>query len=142
MNKTPISFPRSASYLAINLVYLMIWGFAGIGKVVSGVPQYFHDKFAKTWLASFPGIAASFWLITASELAAFGLALAALMRREFWVNRTPSFLVGTLVWSLFVFLQLGFGLWLTGDFSGGYNLFVYFALTVGILHFVETHWQR
>ena len=45
---------RSGALLAINLQCLMVWGFSGIGKLNSGVPAWFGDKFGKTFFASFP----------------------------------------------------------------------------------------
>jgi hypothetical protein len=42
-----------------------------------------------------------------------------------------------LVWSLFVFVMLGFGQWLTGDFNGAFQLFAYFGFTLLALHFVK-----
>jgi uncharacterized protein GlcG (DUF336 family) len=41
-----------------------------------------------------------------------------------------------LVWSLFVFVQLGFGQWLTGEFNGTAQLFAYFGGTLVALHYV------
>jgi hypothetical protein len=129
---------RSAALLAINLLFLMLWGFAGIGKVIDGVPAWFDGKFGKTFLAAFPGLTATFWLLTLSELLAFVLAVVALVRIEFLRQRPALFLCGTLVWSLFVFLQLGFGQWLTKEFNGAFQQFVYFAGTLVALHFAQT----
>ena len=109
------SLARPGALLAINLLFLMIWGFGGIGKVISGVPPWFGGKFGKTFLASFPGLSATFWLLTLSELLALFLAATALFRGEFVGRRPPLWLTIMLVWSLFVFLQLGFGQWLTAD---------------------------
>jgi hypothetical protein len=41
-----------------------------------------------------------------------------------------------LVWSLFVFIQLGFGQWLTSEFNGAFQLFVYFGVTLVALQLV------
>jgi len=40
------------------------------------------------------------------------------------------------VWSLFVFVQLGFGQWLTADYNGTQQLFMYFCGTLIALGFV------
>jgi hypothetical protein len=56
---------------------------------------------------------------------------------EFLERRPAKFLPVALVWSLFVFLQLGFGLWLTADFAGAFQQFMYFAGTLVALHFVQ-----
>ena len=44
---------RSGALLAINLQCLMVWGFSGIGKLNSGVPAWFGDKFGKNVLRQF-----------------------------------------------------------------------------------------
>lgn len=126
---------RSGALLAINLMLLMVWGFAGIDKLRSGIPAWFDDKFGATFLASFPGLSATFWLLTAAELAAFLLAGIALFRGEFIRRSTPIWLMSTLVWSLFVFLQLALGQWLTADFNGTFQMFVYFGITLLMLQF-------
>ncbi len=131
------SILRPATLLAINLLLLMIWGFAGISKVQDGMPPWFGDKFGKTFFATFPGLPATFWILTISELAAFALAVAALVRIEFLRQRPPTFLAATAVWSLFVFLQLGFGQWLTGEFSGAFQQFMYFCGTLVALQWVQ-----
>ncbi len=130
------TFLRSGALLAINLLFLNIWGFAGISKVRDGIPPWFGDKFGKTFFASFPGLSATFWLLALSELLALALAVLALLSAEFLERRPLKLLPGALVWSLFVFLQLGFGQWLTNDFNGAFQHFVYFGVTVVALQFV------
>lgn len=131
------SILRPATLLAVNLLLLMIWGFAGISKVQEGMPSWFDGKFGKTLLGSFPGLTATFWILTISELAAFALAIVALARIEFLRQRPPTFLAATAVWSLFVFLQLGFGQWLTNEFSGAFQQFMYFCGTLVALQAVQ-----
>lgn len=137
MNPNPPLLVRSATLLAINLLFLMVWGFASIGKVSNGVPPWFDGKFGKTFLSTFPGLTATFWLLAVSELLAFVLAVVALVRIEFLRQRPAMFLCATLVWSLFVFLQLGFGQWLTAEFNGAFQQFMYFTGTLVALHFTQ-----
>src|SRR5882672_6524288 len=137
MNPNTPLLLRSAALLAINLLFLMVWGFAGIDKLLHGPPSWFDGKFGKTFLADFPGLTATFWMLAISELLAFALAIAALVRIEFLRQRPVVLLYGMLVWSLFVFLQLGFGLWLTRDFNGGFQQFMYFTGTLVALHFAQ-----
>ena len=125
MNAYSPRFFRAATLLAINLLYLMIWGFAGISKVIDGMPPWFGDKFGATILGKTLGLAATFWILTVYELLALTLAGVALLRFEFARRCPPHFLITTLVWSLFVFLQLGFGQWLTGEFNGAFQQFMY-----------------
>ena len=130
------SFARAGALLAVNLTFLMLWGFAGISKVIDGMPPWFAGKFGPTILGRFPGLTATFWLFTVSELLALALAAAALLRIEFLGQRRPLWLSATLAWSLFVFLQLGFGQWLTGEFTGGLQMFTCSGVTLVALQFV------
>jgi hypothetical protein len=127
-------FVRSGTSLAINLMFLMVWGFAGVGKLISGMPGYFPDKFGPTFMAKFPGLAATFWILASAELAAFSLGIIALARLEFL--KEPVWIARMLTWSLFVFVMLGFGQWLTGEFNGAFQQFCYFAGTLVALLFV------
>lgn len=137
MNSGAPLLVRSAALLAINLLFLMVWGFAGISKVIDGTPPWFDGKFGRTFLATFPGLTATFWLLAISELLAFALAIVALVRIEFLRQRPAIFLCATLAWSLFVFLQLGFGQWLTADFNGAFQQFMYFTGTLVALRFAQ-----
>jgi len=135
MNHLP-RIARAGALLAINLLFLSVWGFAGISKVMNGMPSYFPGKFGKTFLGSFPGLTATFWLLTLSELLALTLAVVALLRVEFLERKPPAVLPAMLAWSLFVFVQLGFGQWLTNEFNGAFQQFAYFSGTLLALHFV------
>ncbi len=139
MNSTLPHLPRAGALLAINLLFLTIWGFAGVGKLIDGMPPWFGDKFGQTILAKFPGLAVTFWLLTSAEFAAFGLAAVALARGEFLRRTSPVFLTAMLVWSLFVFLQLSFGQWLTSEFNGTVQQFTYFTGTLFTLFFVNSN---
>ena len=128
-------FVRAGTLLAINLLYLIVWGFAGIGKLMSGMPGYFPEKFGPTFMAKFPGLAGSFWMLAVAELIAFGLGMVALARLEFLDE--PVWLARMLTWSLFVFVMLGFGQWLTNEYQGAFQQFCYFAGTLLALLVVE-----
>ena len=135
MNLLP-RIARAGALLAINFLFITVWAFAGISKVMSGVPSYFPSKFGKTFLGTFPGLAATFWLLTLCELLALALAVVALLRVEFLERKPAAVLPAMLAWSLFVFVQLGFGQWLTTDFNGAFQQFVYFSGTLLALHCV------
>ena len=138
VNPTSSDWCRRGALLAVNFLFLMVWGFAGIGKVIQGKPSWFNDKFGQTILAKVPGLTATFWLLAGAEVLAFLLALGAVGRGEFLEkqNRVPWMLKTMLVWSLFVFVMLGFGQWLTNEFNGTAQLFSYFAGTLVCLHYV------
>lgn len=127
---------RVGAMLAINLHFLIIWGFTGMAKLWNGMPPWFGDKFGKTVLVSFPGLSASFWILALSESTAFLLAAIAMLRAEFLERRPPLFLALSLVMSLFVFTELAFGQWLTSDSTATAQLFIYFAGTLISLQFV------
>jgi hypothetical protein len=137
MNSLLSALARPGALLAINLLFIVIWGFAALSKVSGGMPKWFGDKFGKTFLAIFPGLTVTFWLLTAAEVLALCLGLVALLRTEFLGRRPPVWLVATLVWSMFVFLQLGFGQWLTSEFNGAFQQFVYFGVTLVALQVVN-----
>ena len=136
MTTSLASLPRCGALLAINLLFLMLWGFAGVGKVAQGLPPWFGDKFGQTLLASFPGLTATFWLLTLEELLALALASVALLRGEFLERRPAIWLALSLAWSLFVFVQLALGQWLTADYNGAAQIFAYFSGTLIALHYV------
>jgi len=117
-------------------MYAIVWGFAGAGKLIEGMPSWFGDKFGKTFLATFPGLTATFWLLALSELLAFALAVLGLLRAEFLERKSPLCLSAMLIWSLFVFVQLGFGQWLTKEFNGAFQQFMYFSGTLVVLEFL------
>jgi hypothetical protein len=137
----PSRYLRAGVLLAINLLFLMVWGFSGLSKLFGGMPPWFDGKFGKTFLASFPGLTAAFWVLAICEVAAFGLAAVALVRGEFLDRYPPQFLSAALVWSLFLFVQLGFGQWLTSDFNATQQLFMYFCGTLIAISFVAPSLQ-
>jgi hypothetical protein len=138
MNPTSADWCRRGALLAINLLFLMVWGFTGISKFMQGKPSWFEDKFGQTILAKVPGLTVTFWLLAGAEMLAFLLALGAIGGGEFLERqeRPPWILKSMLVWSLFVFVMLGFGQWLTNEFNGTAQLFAYFAGTLVCLHYV------
>jgi hypothetical protein len=134
---TVLRLSDHGALLAINLLYLTIWGCAGIEKLRTGVPSWFEDKFGQTFLAKFPGLTATFWLLTVSEVAALALGLAALCRLEF-LSRKPLFLTLMLTWSLIVFTQLSLGVWITSDYNATPQMFAYFAGTLLALTYLRS----
>lgn len=138
MDRFVARWARPAVLLAINLLYSIVWGFAGIGKILDGQPAWFAEKFGSTFLGRFPGVSASFWLLAAGELLAFLLSVIALVRGEFLGQRAPSWLTAAVVVSLLVFVQLGFGQWLTREFNGAFQQFVYFGVTLVALQQVQS----
>lgn len=114
----------------IALLLAVTWVIPAWNKLSGGgVPPFFTERFGGTFLASFPGIPASFYSIAILEAVAGLLALASLASGEFLRSGTPLLKAGVLLSGL-VFVQLGFGLRLVGDNDGAASLFAY---TVGAL---------
>ncbi len=127
---------RVGMLLAITLLFLVVWGTAATSKLREGYPPWFDEKFGGTILATVPGLRASFWILTFSELVAALLVLASALRLEFLAKRAPSLLLAALTLSLFVFVQLSLGQWLTSDFQATFQLFTYFCGTLLALRVV------
>ncbi len=121
---------QSGMRLAITLLLLVVWGTAGIGKVQEGYPAWFNEKFGATFLASFPGLPATYWILTACELLAALLTLGSLVRLEFLARRPPVLLLAALTTSLFIFVELSLGQWLTREYQATFQLFTYFCGTL------------
>ena len=124
-----------ATVLSLSALLLTLtWGVAGAGKLLAGgVPDWFAEQFVKTFLASFPGLTASFYSIAVLEGLAAVAAVVSLLRGEFLRNRPPTLLYAALFLSLLLFVQLNFGKQLLADFDGTHDLFMYFAGTVVLL---------
>lgn len=120
---------RTVAYSAIALLLLFTWGFGAVSKLSTGgtVPEWFTQTFEKTFLKSFPGMWASFHSIAALEAIAALLALGSLVTGEAFRDRKPALLIGCLLLSLLLFVQLSFGKQLLQDFTGSHELYMYFA---------------
>ena len=128
---------RAGTLLAINLLVLGTWVLAGPAKFGGGVPQWFVDSFGKSFLATFPGMAAAYYSIAIMETLAAVMAVIALVKGEFLSRQETLWLQGTLVLSLLIFVQLGFGQRLIGDFDKAAMLFHYFTGTAACLLLVR-----
>lgn len=130
---------RATVFGLTALLIVFTWGIAGAGKLASGgVPDWFTEQFGKTFLASFPGLAASFYSIAILETIAALAAVGSLVSGEPFRGRSPSLLYAALLLSLLTFVQLNFGKQLLGDFDGVHDLFMYFAGTLVMLAAVRS----
>jgi hypothetical protein len=136
--KLPWPWARCGALLSILLLFLVTWGLAGPKKLFSsGVPEWFTGKFGETFLATVPGMWVSFYSVALFETVAALLALIALVRLEFLPRRALDFTYATVVASLLIFVQLGFGMRLVADHAGAASLFFYFGATLVTLLFVR-----
>jgi hypothetical protein len=131
------SLIRTGTLFAILLLFGSMWGLAGLTKLFGGLPPWFAESFGGTFLASFPGLVISFYSLVVFEVMAFVLVLVALVRGEFLPGRSTLITQAMLVVSLLLFVKLGFGQRLIGEFSGAASLFFYFAGTLLALDFVR-----
>jgi hypothetical protein len=130
---------RAVTLLLITLLLMMTWGIGGISKLFAGaVPEWFSKQFGGTFLASFPGLTASFYSIALLETAAAVAALVSLLRAEFVRGGRPTFLYVTVLLSLLLFVQLSLGKQIIGDFAGSHDLFMYFVGSLVALHTVRS----
>ena len=121
----------SAVCLAITLLYVILWGLPGIGKLLAGgVPAWFSSTFSPTFLSTFPGLTISFYSIAILETVAAALALTSLLKGEWFKRKSLFFLQASLILSLFIFVQLLFGKALVREFDAIASLFSYFVGTL------------
>lgn len=121
-----MNFSRLLKLLPVYVLFLSTFALAGIGKFVDGgVPQWFSDQFGKSFLASFPGLALSYYSIGLLEVLAALLFVASALKGELLKPVYPLVLNLALFVSGMVFCQLGFGLRLVNEFQGAFNLFMY-----------------
>lgn len=129
---------RATTFPLIALLLAMVWGFPGVGKFLSGgVPGWFSDQFGKTFLASFPGLFASYYSIATLETLAAIAAIASLLRAEFIRVACPVFLYLAITLSLLLFVQLNLGKQVVMDFAGIHDLYMYFAATLVMMGVVR-----
>lgn len=130
---------RAAIYAIVPAKLGMLWGFPGVAKLsAGGVPGWFAEQFGGTFLASLPGLAASFYSIGILETLAALAAVGSLLRGEFLRDGRPSLLLTSIVLSLVLFVQLNFGKQLLADYDGTHDLFMYFAGMLVILSVVRS----
>lgn len=119
-----------AGRLVLYAVYIPIFGLAAWTKFSGGMPDWFVTQFHDTLLALLPGgLVVSFYFIAFLEATTTLVFVTSLARREFLQDRSPKFLSLALIAAMATFAVLGFGLRLSHDFNGAFQLFGYFALT-------------
>lgn len=139
MNNIKSTSLEDLKIIAINLLLMMTFGLASLSKWKGGgVPDSFVNRFGETWIGGFPGgLFMSFYLITFLETAVFFMMLISLFRLEWLKDSNKLYLRIGLTLSLFIFVILGYGLRMSGDFGGAANLFFYFGATLIALFVVE-----
>ncbi len=130
-----IDFP----VMAIQLLIMATFGLASLSKWSGvGIPDSFIGQFGETWLNALPGgLFLPFYTIVITETIAFLLAAVSFALGEWIKGRENSWLRYSLVLSLFIFVILGYGLRLTGQFGGASNAFFYFGTTLIALWYTD-----
>lgn len=126
-------------WIPIYIVYISIFAMASLEKFTGGIPQWFIKQFEPTFIAQLPGgLGLSFYSIAALEAFTAILFIISLLRGEFLPEKSTSFLRAALTSACFVFAELGFGLRLTHDFNGAFQVFCYAVLSFGLLAYSES----
>lgn len=130
---------RVIARTAICLLFIKTWGLSGWGKVFgAGTPEWFTERFTGSIFESFPGgVSGSYTVLGIIEFMGFLGFVAALVCGESLRGSKAPIMKVSLAWSLVVFLALGFGQKVTGDFDGAANSFAYFAGTLVALFWIQ-----
>lgn len=126
-------------FLAVQLLFLTTFGLAALAKFQNPLmPDGFVEQFRHTWLVNLPGgLFTPYYLLALGESLIFIVFLISLIRFEFVSGRKKLFLKYGLLFSLFIFVVLAYGLRLTSQFQGTANAFFYFGSTLLALWIVE-----
>jgi len=120
---------RTVMRLAITLLFAVTFVLAGLGKWLEGsAPDWFVEQFATTPLGSLPQT--PLYLLLAIGESLLGLAaVVSLFRGEWFRDRAPLLKL-VLAGSLLMFVALGFGARLSGDYQNAAFQFMYFTGTL------------
>lgn len=115
-----------AMRLAVTLLILSIFTLASIEKLMQGTaPQWFIDQFGDTWMGTLPQTPMFLGIALLEAIIAIG-ALASLVLLE-WLRPPGTILRWTLVGTLFIFIGLGVGARVSGQFQDAAFHFLYFC---------------
>jgi hypothetical protein len=112
----------------------VLFFYAGKSKVIDGhaMPASLAKQFQGTFIATFPGTDAAWWMLGILESAIFLLLVASLMRLEFLPDRRKPFLLSGLALAVFTFSILSIGQNVIGGSTGVAELYLYAGAT-GVL---------
>lgn len=128
--------PMTYMRLAITLLMLIVFGLAALDKWMEGTaPQWFIDQFSDTWMGNMPQTPMFLSIAVLETVIALG-AIVSLVKME-WLGSHAQIMRWTLVLVLFVFVMLGFGARVSGEFSAAADHFMYFAGTLLMLFMID-----
>lgn len=126
-------------YFIVSIPFLI----GGWEKVSPGVaaPEGIAAAFAGTFLARFPGVDITWFILGVMELLVVVGLLISIFTGEILPSRSKPWLLATLGWALIVFASLSFGQNLTGNHEGVAAQWAYFSGT-GVLFLVASKLPR
>ncbi len=119
-------------YLAIYFVFGQTFLLSSWSKWTSGgTPEFFKKQFEHTFLAAFPGLGTSYYLLAAMEGVVALLVLVSLFTGD-WLpdHERKDWLKLAIAAAALTFAALGFGQNLTDQYAGAAELFGYFGATL------------
>lgn len=135
---------KNTAFIGLAGLYVLMFGHAGATKLTAGqTPEWFISSFSKTFLGVVPGaIPASFYLIAFGEVvlaAVFTASILSFLRQH---KNAVKLLELGLMGSLFLFIFLGFGQRLVGEYSASAQLFYYAGFSFLFYHCAGTSSQQ
>ena len=136
-------FDGIAYWAMLAGVYLMVGGlmfYSGHEKLFDDdgkAPAFIKDQFAGTFMDTFPGTNAAWFILGVLEFGVFLLLVASVIRLEFLPHRDKSLLQVALAFAALTFAFLAFGQTATRQYEATASLYTYFASTVVILILVS-----
>jgi hypothetical protein len=122
--------------LAVTLMILMVFTLGSLDKWMEGTaPQWFIDQFGDTWMGTMPQTPMYLGIAFLEGLLAIG-ALVSLVMME-WLSPRAVILKWTLAGVLFMFIILGLGARVSGQFADAASHFMYFSGTLLMLYVVD-----
>lgn len=141
MNNSKRLNPIVLMRLAVTVLLLQVFLLASLEKWMNlTAPQWFTDQFSETWMGSLPQTPMYLGIALMEGLVAIG-ALVSLVRME-WLQPPATVLCWTLVGVLFIFIGLGLGARISGEYADAAVHFMYFSGSLLMLFIIDRDDRR
>ena len=133
------SVVSAGKVLPIQLMYLTLFGAASLQKFFNfqQTVGHFQGLFKDSFIVNLPGgMAPQVAMIAGTEFLIALLCLVSLFRKEFMAGACRVWITLALILSSLLFIQLGMGLRIIGDFQSAANTFFYFGITQILIYFL------
>ncbi|MBT3783598.1 hypothetical protein HOF92_01405 [bacterium] len=120
-----------------QLMYLTLFGYAGLQKFMnfSATSTHFSTLFKDTFVPSLPGgMGLQVGFIAGVEVLIALMFLVSLIRKEFLPGACRVWIILGLILSSLLFIHLGIGQRLIGDYPSAATTFFYFGFTQVLLY--------